>query len=185
VLPVNPELIARRRGPQEGRCRGRPHRLPGRSRPLRQAQVAHPHSELLLGTPRRRHDRQPRSNEVEQAPGGGISLSVPGLGDRLAARRRDRRPPRLNDRAQPSSAPTQNQHQCNNCPTDCPLTEAPGVPSGTVVTGMPSFFVKRRLMYNGEGSIEKLIAESPGKIVSHGTPFATCPANLTRSDSCG
>ncbi|HZU18531.1 MAG TPA: hypothetical protein VFD01_18250 [Candidatus Dormibacteraeota bacterium] len=42
VLPVNPELIARRPGPQEGRCRGRPHRLPGWPRPLRQAQAAHP-----------------------------------------------------------------------------------------------------------------------------------------------
>jgi hypothetical protein len=45
-------------------------------------------SELLLGTPRRGRNRQPRSDEGEtQVPGGGISLSLPGLGDRLAARR--------------------------------------------------------------------------------------------------
>lgn len=43
--------------------------------------------ELLLGAPRRGRAKQPRDDELGQAfPGGGIYLSFPGLGDRLAAR---------------------------------------------------------------------------------------------------
>lgn len=43
--------------------------------------------ELLLGTPRTRRARQPRENDQRQGfPGGEIYLSMPGLGDRLAAR---------------------------------------------------------------------------------------------------
>lgn len=42
---------------------------------------------ILIGAPRRGHDKQPRSEELgEKFPGGEVYLSFPGLGDRLAAR---------------------------------------------------------------------------------------------------